>query len=30
MAMEIIVALVMFGVVLVIFGVALDAARRAK
>jgi len=28
--MEIIVALVMFGVVLVIFGVALDAARRAK
>jgi len=29
-AMEIIVALVMFGVVLVIFGVALDAARRAK
>jgi len=29
-AMEIVVALVMFGVVLVIFGVALDAARRAK
>ncbi len=29
-AMEIIVALVMFGVVLVIFGVALDAVRRAK
>jgi len=28
--MEIIVALVMFGVVLVIFGVALDAVRRAK
>jgi len=28
--MEIVVALVMFGVVLVIFGVALDAARRAK
>jgi len=28
--METIVALVMFGVVLVIFGVALDAARRAK
>jgi len=28
--MEIIVALVMFGVVLVIFGVAIDAARRAK
>jgi len=28
--MEIIVARVMFGVVLVIFGVALDVVRRAK
>jgi len=30
MAMEIIAAIAMFAVVLVIVGVALDAARRAK
>jgi hypothetical protein len=29
-AMETLAAVVMFAVVLVIFGVALDAARRAK
>jgi len=30
MAMELVAAIAMFGVVLVIVGVALDAARRAK